>query len=191
MLLTRDYLHEFDWRGKRLRVGFLLPGSRAKIAAGIELMSRETIRHRFFGIKNGFTERELKHLTEIDGTNHFALGLEEVAHPERGIAVIRMVRDDLRPNEAEIAVLIIDEYQKQGLGKLLMNLCLVAANERSIDTLRFTFLPDNLAIRNLIRFYGKAVHEALASDYVQQSIPVNAARVAEVKLELAEFLRSK
>lgn len=187
MRLDRSYRREFDWRGKRLRVGFLLPESRKKVAAGFEFMSRETIRHRFFGIKNGFTDRELKYLTEIDGLNHFALGLEEVEAPERGIAVIRMVRDDLHPNVAEIAVLIVDEYQRMGLGKLLMNLCIVAAAERSIDVFRFTFLPDNQAIRSLIRFYGKAHMEATGSDYVQQKIQLSPTRHQEILQEHPDF----
>ena len=183
MILGRDY------NGKKLRIGFLLPESRKKIAAGLELMSRETIRHRFFGIKNGFTERELKYLTEIDGHNHFAMGVEEVEHPERGIAVIRMVRDDLHPNEAEIAVLIVDEYQKQGLGRLLMKLCLVAASERGIDAFRFTFLPDNLGIRNLIRSFGKAIQEEMASDYLQQKILLNPVAPSQIREELKDFFQ--
>src|SRR5690606_1468007 len=107
MLLEKTYRHEFHWKGTDLRVGFILPEARVKISAGIQYMSKETIRHRFFGIKNGFTERELKHLTEIDGYHHFALGVEEVNNPERGVAVMRLVRDDQHPNEAEVAILII------------------------------------------------------------------------------------
>ncbi|MFP5492431.1 MAG: hypothetical protein ACLGG0_13080, partial [Bacteriovoracia bacterium] len=83
MLLDKTFSREFDASGTQLRVGFIRPEARHKISAGIALMSRETIRHRFFGIKNGFTDRELKYLTEIDGINHFALGVEEVHAPER------------------------------------------------------------------------------------------------------------
>lgn len=191
MLLDQSFRKEFQWRGKKLRVGFLLPEARAKISASLQLMSKETIRHRFFGIKNGFTDRELKHLTEIDGYNHFALGVEEVDAPERGIAVIRMVRDDIKTNEAEIAVLIVDEYQKQGLGKFLMNLCVLAAVERSIDVFRFSFLPDNTGIRQLIRFYGKAEQEAMAMDYIQQKITLGPARHLEIREELKNIIDLK
>jgi RimJ/RimL family protein N-acetyltransferase len=190
MLFTNDYTHEFDWRQTALRVGFIRPEARHKISQGIAFMSRETIRHRFFGIKNGFTERELKHLTEIDGLHHFALGVEEVNAPERGIAVMRLVRDDEVPNEAEVALLIIDEYQKAGLGTLLMKLCLLAASERGIDTLRFTYLPDNTAIVRLVKRFGEAIPQQLASDYVQMKIKLEKSHVEKVFSELKEFFAS-
>lgn len=189
MRLGRDFTHEFTWQGKRLRVGFLLPAARTKIAAGLELMSNQTIRHRFFGIKNGFTERELKYLTEIDGIHHFALGVEEVDDSERGIAVVRMVRDDLRRNEAEIAVLIVDEYQRQGLGRLLINLCALAAAERGIDVFRFTFQPDNQGIRRLINSYGRAEQDQMGPDYIQQRISISPERTAKIREELEDFLK--
>ncbi len=188
MILDRDFRREFDWRGKRLRVGFLLPESRTKIAAGLAFMSKESIRHRFFGIKNGFTDRELKHLTEIDGYHHFALGLEEVDAPERGIGVMRMVRNDLNHEEAELALLLIDDYQRQGLGDLLIKLALVAAEERGINTLRFTFLPDNEGIRRLIRRFGKTVHTQEAYDQVTEFLTIAPEAVAKSRASLAGLL---
>lgn len=187
MLLDLNFRREFTWRGTLLRVGFLLPEARVKISAGIAHMSRETIRHRFFGIKNGFTERELKHLTEIDGYHHFALGLEEVHPPERGIAVMRMVRDDLSPKEAEVALLLIDDYQRAGLGTLLMHFCLVAAAERGIEVLRFTYLPDNTGIVKLIKRFGNPKADILASDYVQMKIVIEKAQIDESLKALKEF----
>lgn len=187
MLLNQDFRHEFHWRGKELRVGFVLPEAKKKISDGMKYMSKETIRHRFFGLKNGFTDRELKYLTEIDGYNHFALGIEEVKNPERGVAILRLVRDDLYPQEAEMAILIIDEYQKVGLGSLLMHFCIAAAAERGITTLRFTYLPDNDAIVKLIKRFGSPKAEQLASDYVQMKLPLTKALVDQALKALSEF----
>ncbi len=187
MLLDKTFTREFDANGTQLRVGFIRPEARHKISAGIALMSRETIRHRFFGIKNGFTDRELKYLTEIDGINHFALGIEEVDAPERGVAVMRMVRDDLVEHEAEVAILIVDEFQKKGLGTLLMHFCLLAAYERDVNFLRFTYLPDNQAIVKLIRRFGASAPERMGSDYVQMKIPVTEAHAIKARQALKQF----
>jgi GNAT superfamily N-acetyltransferase len=187
MLLDVDFRREFNWRGTELRVGFLLPEARAKISAGIAHMSRETIRHRFFGIKNGFTERELKYLTEIDGYHHFALGVEEVRGSERGIAVMRMVRDDLSPTEAEVALLLIDDYQRTGLGTLLMHFAFVAAAERGVASLRFTYLPDNTGIVKLIKRFGHPLADVLSSDYVQTKIAIEKAQIDRSLTALREF----
>lgn len=187
MLLNREFRREFDWRGKRLRVGFLLPESRTKISAGLAFMSKESIRHRFFGIKNGFSEKELKHLTEIDGYHHFALGLEEVDAPERGIGVMRMVRNDLHHEEAELALLLIDDYQRQGLGEFFIKLGLIAAKERGITTLRFTFLPDNEGIRRLIKKFGTPEQEQTAYDEVTFKLKLGA-ELADAAQKDLQFL---
>ncbi len=184
MNFNADFQHDFEWLGKRLRVGMIGPHARAKISEGIKWMSKETIRHRFFGIKNGFTDRELKHLTEIDGVNHFAIGIVEAWENERGIAILRMVRDDQQKDEAEVALLIIDAYQRKGLGTLLMNLCVVAAAERGIQVLRFTYLPDNHAIAGLIRRFGGSMPEVLASDYVQMRMQLTDEGLARARSAL-------
>lgn len=185
--IDQSFSREFSWRGHALRVGFVLPEAKSKISAGIALMSKETIRHRFFGIKNGFTDRELKYLTEIDGVNHFALGLEEAKAPERGVAIMRMVRDDLEPTEAEVAILLVDEFQKLGLGTLLMHFCILAALERGITLLRFTYLPDNQSIVKLIRRFGTVTPKIMASDYVQMQLALTPELASRAEAQLAEF----
>ena len=117
-------------------------------------MSAESIRNRFMGSKKDFTEKELDYLTSFDGINHYALGVEEDEGTHRGVAVIRMVRSELNPKEAEVAITIIDEYQKMGLGSFLLDLLYLAARERNIDSFSFTFLPTNEGIERLIRKKG-------------------------------------
>lgn len=167
MRFTKDFIKTFEWRGKPLKLGSVLPESKSLIAASLKDMSRDSIRHRFFGHKNGFSEKELKHLTEIDGLDHFAYGIVENLPQEKGVAIVRMVRDDHSPQEAEVAISIIDSYQKFGLGTLLMHVCIVAAFERNITTLRFTYLPDNHGIYRLIRKFGAFKPEHLEYDYVR------------------------
>ncbi len=65
-----------------------------------------------------------------------------------------MVRSGTDPLEAEVAVTIIDEYQRMGLGSLLLDLLYLAARERDINTFSFTFLPMNEGIVKLIRKKG-------------------------------------
>jgi GNAT superfamily N-acetyltransferase len=187
MKIDQSFRKEFPWKGQSLRVGFVLPEAKKKISESIAYMSRETIRHRFFGIKNGFTDRELKYLTEVDGYNHFALGIEEVDGEERGVAIARLVRDDQHPNEAEIAILLIDEYQKSGLGTFLMKFCVLAAAERGITTLRFTYLPENTAIVHLIKRFGVPVKNTLSSDYTQMKIKLERESLEKYFNDLKDF----
>lgn len=144
----------FELRGIKFNIASLTPTDRTQIQAGLKFMSHETIRNRFMGSKKEFTEKELDYFTSLDGLNHYALGVEEAEGQRRGVAVIRMVRSGTVSTEAEVAITIIDEYQRMGLGSLLLDLLYLAARERGIETFSFTFLPTNEGIVKLIRKKG-------------------------------------
>lgn len=159
MIFHPGYRTAFQLGGKPFIVASLTPADRAQIQAGLKLMSAESIRNRFMGSKKAFTEKELDYLTSLDGWNHYALGVEEATGDHRGVAVIRMVRSEHDPSEAEVAITIIDEYQRMGLGTYLLDLMIEAAKEREISKFSFTFLPQNEAITKLIHRRGTPVIE--------------------------------
>lgn len=154
MIFGPEFRHTFTLAGTGFNVASLTPADRAHIQAGLKFMSHESIRNRFMGSKKEFTEKELDYLTSLDGVNHYALGVEEASGQHRGVAVIRMVRSESEPAEAEVAITIIDEYQKMGLGSFLLDLIILAARERQISRFSFTFLPQNEGIVRLIRKKG-------------------------------------
>ena len=153
-------------------------------------MSPETIRYRFLGSKRDFSERELQYLTVLDGWNHYAIGIEEREKLKRGVGIVRMVRASHSETEAEIAITIIDEYQKMGLGMFFLDLIVLAALERKIETLSFTFLPQNEAILKLINRTGTPIAGPANQDYVQLFLDLNALNVEEIKTRLAKTLPS-
>ena len=106
----------------KIRIGPVLPSNIEQLSPSIRDLSAESIRHRFLGSKKEFSAIELDYFTHLDGWNHYAIGIEEREHPFRGIATARMVRSSSDPTEAEIAITIIDQYQRIGLGALLMKL---------------------------------------------------------------------
>ncbi len=154
LIFHPEFRQTFELREIKFTIASLTPTDRAQIQAGLKLMSHESIRNRFMGSKKEFTEKELDYFTSGDGINHYALGVEEAQGEHRGVGVIRMVRSGSIHSEAEVAVTIIDEYQKMGLGSLLLDLLYLAARERDISTFSFTFLPSNEGIVKLIRRKG-------------------------------------
>lgn len=147
----------FSLGGQEFTVASLTPADRVHIREGLKYLSAESVRNRFLGQKRDFTDRELDYLTTLDGVNHYALGVEEATPPHRGVAVIRMVRSSEAQNEFEVAVTIIDEYQRMGLGSFLLDLLLLAGIERNVSTFFFYFLPQNEAIVKLVRKKGQAM----------------------------------
>ena len=159
LIFHPEFRKNFELRGKKFTIASLTPANKGQIQSGLKFMSHESIRNRFMGSKKEFTETELDHLTSLDGKNHYALGVEEAGETRRGIAVIRMVRSEADYRKAEIAITIIDEFQRIGLGTLLLDLIILAARERGIDQYSFTFMPQNDGIIKLIRKKGVPVTE--------------------------------
>lgn len=188
LYFSPQFITDFEWGPYALRLGSVLPENRKNISEGLRYMSPESIRYRFLGSKKEFTEKELEYLTVLDGWNHYAMGILERNEPKRGVAIIRLVRSSENPSEAEVAITIIDDYQRKGLGTFLMNLMLLAAKERNIDQLSFTFLPQNEGIVNLIEKLGPPVTKEFTHFYVQLIMDIRHLNIEEIKSRLVKCL---
>ncbi len=176
-----------DWRQYALRVGSVTPHNKQQISDGLRDMSPESIRYRFLGSKREFTEKELSYLTTLDGFNHYAIGMEE-RETGRGIAIVRLVRSSKDETEAEVAVTIIDDYQKVGLGQVLIKLMILAAAERDIERLSFTYLPANEGIVKLLHKIGPVISGPQTKDFDQSFIELTSLDLIKIKEELTQFI---
>jgi RimJ/RimL family protein N-acetyltransferase len=177
------------WRNQyKIRIGPVLPANKDQISRSIKDLSNESIRYRFLGSKKEFSSEELEYLTNIDGWNHYAIGMEEQQTPNRGIAIARLVRSLIDPGEAEIAITIIDDYHRLGLGTLLMRLIVLAASERDIQSLSFSFLPQNEAIIKLIHKIGPTRTDSTAMDFVQLYMDMKDVDLEKIKSQLVSTL---
>ena len=182
---------DFDWKGKyHLRAGAVRPDNKKQISEGLREMSPESIRNRFLGSKRAFTEKELQYLTSLDGINHYAFGIEEREKLKRGVAIIRLVRSSHSESEAEVAITIIDEYQRMGLGAALLNIIILAALERKITKLSFTFLPENTGIVKLINSIGLPERGQSSQDSMQLFLDLKKLNVETIKSQLVRILPS-
>jgi RimJ/RimL family protein N-acetyltransferase len=188
LFFSPEFKAEFQLKdGPYLRVGSVLPESRHKISNGLKDMSSASIRNRFLGSKKEFSEKELKYLTILDGWNHYGIGVEECGGKCRGVAVIRLVRSHQFKGEAEVAITIIDDFQGKGLGSILMNLIILAAHERDIHRLSFSFLPQNEAIQKLIRKVGTPLIGTQTHDFVQLYLNLKTIDIKKIKSDLEKI----
>ena len=185
MFFTPDFRLDLDWKDTHhLRVGSVLPINALQISKSLKDMSSESIRNRFLGSKKEFTQKELDYLTQLDGFNHYAIGIEERDRPQRGVAIVRLVRSSEEPHQAEIAISIIDDYQKMGLGGFLLNLITLAAFERGITKLSFTYLPQNDGIVRLISKMGVLIPGPHTLDYTQMFLVIGPEDAERIKANL-------
>ena len=112
-------------------------------------LSPRSARLRFLAPKNHLTLAELRYLTEVDHVDHYALVAVLADDPTTMAGVGRWVRDGEQPDAAEVAIVVGDCHQGQGLGTALG--IALADGARALGIARFTaiMLPENTAAQRL------------------------------------------
>lgn len=180
--------HKFIFKGEELILGPIGPDSKTYLQGGMKHLSLDSLRNRFFGGKKEFTSQELERLTALDGKNRFALGLIRDFKDAHGMGLIRMDRDAEDSGSAEVALTIIDEYQRRGLGTILLKIMILAAIERGFKELKFTYLRANSGFEKLIMKFQPL--RLLSTDQDSKSVALDLKRWSkdELKKELRPFL---
>jgi RimJ/RimL family protein N-acetyltransferase len=136
------------------------PDDKERLVNGLRQLSEESIRKRFLAAKPRFTQAELRYLTEVDGVNHIALVAVLEDDPGQLVAVARCVRLPDRHGTAEMAIVVGDPWQRQGLGTALTHALADAAVAVGIRRFAATMLGDNEAARRLMRTFSRRLEEA-------------------------------
>jgi RimJ/RimL family protein N-acetyltransferase len=155
-------------RGTRVFIRPIEPGDKEKLVTGLRRLSEESIRKRFLAAKPRFTSAELRYLTEVDGFNHIALVAVLEDQPDTLVAVARCVRLPDRPGTAEMAIVVGDPWQNQGLGRALATALADAARAAGIRRFAATMLGDNEAARRLMRTFALRLQEGGVSGGVRE-----------------------
>jgi GNAT superfamily N-acetyltransferase len=121
------------------------------LSDGLRRLSPQSAQRRFLTPKRSFSRTELRYLTEVDGRDHVALVAEYPCYPERRlIAVARFVKLADRPDAAEVAVTVADEWQGRGLGSLLGKHLSHLARNRGIRRFTATMASENTPAHRLM-----------------------------------------
>ena len=154
-----DYAEDIELLdGRRVRLRPIRSTDKALLAAGFRRLSPQSRYRRFLSTRQDLTERELRYLTELDGIDHFAICATRPGTngAEEGIGVARFIRLPDQPSVAEPAVTILDDWQHQGLGTILLERLAEAAAERGVERFRARVLGSNAPIRALLDELGTA-----------------------------------
>jgi GNAT superfamily N-acetyltransferase len=133
----------------------LLPGDREALAAFFTRLSPESRRRRFLGPKPRLSERELTWMTEVDHVNHEAVAAFDAAGAIIGVARYNAWAD--REGVADLAVVVLDEFQRRRLGTRLAIHALWRAKANGFAVVTGTTFFDNRAARALLRTLSFAV----------------------------------
>jgi RimJ/RimL family protein N-acetyltransferase len=125
------------------------PDDKALLARGMAALSPRSARLRFLAPKNHLTLAELRYLTEIDQVDHYALVAVLADDPSSMAGVGRWVRDVEHTDAAEVAVVVGDCLQGEGLGTALGEALADGARARGIARFTAIMLPENRAAQRL------------------------------------------
>jgi GNAT superfamily N-acetyltransferase len=115
-------------------------------------LSFNSRRLRFLGAKTVLTAKDVRYLTEIDHHDHEAL--LAVDGNGRAIGVARYVRDPVKRRVAELAIVVVDEWQRRGVGRLLVGRLAERAHLEGIHCFAGLLADDNVAVVALVRAAG-------------------------------------
>ena len=155
--------------GRRVEIRSLRCDDRTEFLTAVGRVGRESMYHRFFTVKRGFTEREIDYFLNIDFVNHVALVavVEETSRPVIVGGARYIVQE---PGKAEVAFAIIDQYQGQGIGAALMHHLAAIARSAGLQELVADVLPDNDAMLKVFAKSGFPLTTKRDPDVVQVAL---------------------
>jgi GNAT superfamily N-acetyltransferase len=139
--------------GRQLQIRALRPDDRNEFIAAVRRSSAQSLYRRFFSPIRGFTEEQITRFVNVDFVSHVAL---VAALEEEGRSVIvgggRYIV--VQPGQAEVAFVVVDEYQGLGVGAALMRHLTAIARDAGLKELVAEVLADNSSMLKVFQKSG-------------------------------------
>jgi GNAT superfamily N-acetyltransferase len=185
----------------RIRIRRLRRSDSGLLLEGFRRLTPESRYRRFLAPTPELSEKTIRYLLDIDHRDHEALiALDEPLGGAVGIA--RYVRDRARPDAAEVAVTVVDDWQGRGLGTLLLEGITVRAREEGVDTFTALMLVESRQMMDLLERLGavRVVGRAAGTVEVEVHLPaigvspelrklIRLAAASDIAIPIAELPR--
>jgi GNAT superfamily N-acetyltransferase len=146
--------------GTKLHIRPIVPEDEPLLHEAVAAMSERTVYFRFFSPIKRMSDALAHRLAVVDYHDRFAI-VATTHRPngkERIVAVARY--DRARDTDvAEVAVAVIDEFQRRGLGSVLLAELARVARGQGIRSFQLIVLPENREMLGLLRKMGW-IHQA-------------------------------
>ena len=143
MLDAADYSTVESLRDARsVEIRALRPEDRTDFLSAADRIGPQSLQRRFFGAKRGFSEGEKTFFLNVDFDKHVAIvasmeeaGRKVIVGGGRYVVIV--------PGQAEVAFAVIDAYQGQGIGSMLLRHLAAMAQAAGVKELIAEVLPEN------------------------------------------------
>lgn len=135
---------------------------------GLEHLSVESRFTRFGQGLSHLSEWELEYLSNVDQVTHVAWGAS-LDNAGAGVGRYLRLKDT---HSAEIAVTVLDEYQRRGVGTLLFRALAAVARADGLEKFWFYAVPGNGAVEPMARDLQADIR--VGSALIEGSFPISA-----------------
>jgi GNAT superfamily N-acetyltransferase len=162
---------------------------RQLLMRGFERLGPESRYRRLLSPMHALGDRAVRYMTELDHHDHEAMiALDE--RGEEGLGDAFYVRDARRPDTAEVAVTVLDEWQGRGLGTLLLEVLSARALDEGVGRFTALMLARNQAMMDLFERLGQVQVVGRAAGTVEIEVVLPAvADVPELRALLGRARR--
>ena len=146
---AQDHLRD----GPPVKIRALRPDDETGMLAAIDRTGTESLKRRFFAPKREFSDMETAFFMNIDFVNHVAL-VAEIDEDGRTAIVGGGRYVVAGSGQAEIAFIVVDSYQRQGIGTILVRHIVGLARAAGLKQLSADVLPENVAMLTVLGKFG-------------------------------------
>lgn len=139
--------------GRPVKIRALRPDDETSMLAAIDRTGTESLKLRFFATKREFSDLETVFFMNIDFVNHVAL-VAEIDEDGRTSIVGGGRYVVVESGHAEIAFIVVDSYQRQGIGAILVHHIVGLARAAGLKQLSADVLPENVAMLTVLGKFG-------------------------------------
>lgn len=158
--------------GTPVLVRKLRPEDAPRLQQGYARLSQLARRRRFFDQMTELSDEQARQLTQLDHIDQSAWGCANLDKPdEPGVGIARYSRVNGEPDGAEVAIVIVDDYQGRGAGMLLHACLHLTAWRAGIRRFHFDVLSDNERFIQQLKSLG-AQFEGRAENIDRWVLPV-------------------
>jgi len=149
--------------GARLKVRPIAPDDEPRLHETLAAMSERSVYFRFFSPLKRLPDAVAHRLAVVDYKDRFAVvaTTDRPGGRERILGVARYDRA-AETDVAEVAVAVVDEFQRRGLGGSLLAILAHVARDNGIKTFSLIVLPENREMLGLLRKMGWIHHAKLS-----------------------------
>src|SRR6266566_5089407 len=141
--------------GHPVLVRAVRPDDGPGLAEAYDQLSENSRYRRFFTGKPHLSEQSLAYFTDVDHRDHEAV-VAVVSGSGQLVGVARYIRIPGQPDQAEVAITVLDSWQRRGLGTVLLRELAQRAAEEGIRYFVADILAENRPMVTLAQRLGDA-----------------------------------